>query len=158
MDIGLGGFGKEEQAARLQNAVKLSKGFLLPHQVVKGLVAKNNVSDSIRQADGSAIAFQKLDLHLVVAGTLTRDPQIIIVQVNANEALGVKGAFQEAEGPALTATDIHDYRVRFLPVVNQPVQVADGDFEDAIHPDFGAEKPNTEASFWNKQRLIGGNV
>ncbi len=149
VDIGFGGLGKQQVAARLEHPIELGECPLLLHQVVEGLVAEQDIDTLIGHLEGCAIAADQLDINALARRFGTAQVEAVGVGVKADQALGGEHLLQITERLALAATGIQQHGCFRQRGAEQAAQVVDCHAQHMMLPGVAAQEPEAEFGFFD---------
>ena len=91
INVSLGGLGEQQITAGLKYAIKLGQRLFLLDQMMKGLVAEQQVNAGVRDIECRAIAADQFDVQALTRRFFAAQYKAVWVGVNADQALRGKG-------------------------------------------------------------------
>ena len=155
LDVLARGLGEQHHAARLEHAVELGDRLLLLHQVVEGLVAKQEVDRVAGQRQARACRRDERGPGPFLRRCRGRNAQHAGIDVDAHQHLGRETILQFAQRPARAATHIDDDAIRRAAPGDQPHQVGHRTLEHVHRPGFGPQEPLPETGLGNVRSVVG---
>ena len=156
MDEGARRLGEEQHPAGPEHAMELLKRRLLLEEMVKRLVAENEIDARIRNAHRGDIAVMELDRRGFLGCLGTRALQASPIGLHTDDPLGREAFDQRPEGLSLATAHVKDHRIRRLSLRDEPHEVLQRHRDHPLGPGARSQEPKTDARLRNEVELGRG--
>jgi hypothetical protein len=145
IDVGLGGFGEQQATARFQHAPEFGQRALLFHQMVKRLVAENDVDAGIRQRHVGAVTGDQLGDEPFALQLGARQTDTVRVGIQPDHSLRFEDVVQVTERLALSTARVQPYAALRHGLADEFCEVVDRHPQHVVFPGKAAQETKTDA-------------
>src|SRR6202021_1402880 len=114
----------------------------------------DRVGDAVGEIELGAVVPEELDHDVVPCGALAGEGEVLVFEVDGDDAARAEDDLQEAEGAAGAAAHVHDDREFPSPIANEALEIEDRNLQDGVEPRIGPEKPAAEPRFGDEERAF----